>query len=104
MFSQFLRLSHPDLARDNAGERFFNFLNFFNIVFAIFLGIFFPGPSMSGISELKFFLSFSAYHIPDLSRNNDARRSFNSLNFFATVFRIFLGIFLPGPSMSGISD
>jgi len=79
-------------------------LNFFNIVFVIFLGIFFPGPSMSGISELKFFPFFSAYHIPDLARNNDTRRSFNFLNFFAIVFRIFLGIFLPEPRVSGISN
>ena len=37
--------SHPVLAKNNAGKRFFNFLNFF----AIFFGIFLSGSSMNGI-------------------------------------------------------
>ena len=40
-------LSHPVLAKNNAGKGFLNFLNFF----AIFFGIFFPGPSMNGIRD-----------------------------------------------------
>ena len=40
-------LSHPVLAKNNAGKRFFNFLNFF----AIFLGIFLPWSSMNGIRD-----------------------------------------------------
>ena len=44
-FTLFLDLSHTVFAKNNAGMRFFNLLNFF----AIFSGIFFPGPSMNGI-------------------------------------------------------
>jgi len=50
--SRFLGLSHPDLAKINAGKRFFNFFN-------IFFGIFLPGFSMNRIGT-KFFFSFSA--------------------------------------------
>ena len=46
-FSPFLALSHPVLARNNAGKKFFNFLNFFAIIFGIFL----PGSSMNGIRD-----------------------------------------------------
>ena len=44
-FSLFPRLSHPILAKNNAGKSFFNFLNFL----AIFFGISFHGSSMKGI-------------------------------------------------------
>ena len=47
IFSLFLDLSHPVLAKNNARKRFFNFLNFF----AIFFGIFFPRSSMNGIQD-----------------------------------------------------
>ena len=53
-------LSHPVLAKNNAGKRFYNFLNFFTIFFEIFL----PGSSMNGIRVYNFFPSFSAYFIP----------------------------------------
>ena len=43
--SLFPGLSHPVLARNNAGKRFLKFSNFF----AIFFGIFLPGSSMIGI-------------------------------------------------------
>ena len=46
-FSILLGLSHPVMARNNAGKRFFNFFNFFGIVFGIFL----PGSSMNGIQD-----------------------------------------------------
>ena len=59
-FSPFLDLSHPVLAWNNAGKRFFNFLNFI----AIFFGIFLHWLSMNGIRVLNFFFSFSAYLIP----------------------------------------
>ena len=36
IFSLFLGLSHPVLAKYNAGKRFFNFLNFFTIFFFAF--------------------------------------------------------------------
>ena len=53
-------LSHPVLAKNNPGKRFYNFLYFF----AIFLGIFLPGSSMNGILELNFVFNFSAYLVP----------------------------------------
>ena len=43
----FFGLSHTVLAKNNAGKRFYNFLNFFTIFFGIFL----PGSSMNGILE-----------------------------------------------------
>ena len=46
-FSLFLGLSHPVLAKNINGKRFFNFLNFF----AIFFGIFLPGSSMNIIGD-----------------------------------------------------
>ena len=46
-FFLFLGLSHPFLARNNAGKRFFNVLNFFTIFFGIFL----PGSSLNGIRD-----------------------------------------------------
>ena len=42
IFFPFLGLSHPVLAKNNAGKGFLNF-------FAIFFGIFLPGSSMNGI-------------------------------------------------------
>ena len=59
-FFLLLDLSYPVLAKNNAGMRFFNFLNFFAIFFEIFL----PGSSMNGIGDEIFFLPFSAYLIP----------------------------------------
>ena len=59
-FFLFFGLSHPVLAKNNAGKRIFNFLNFF----AIFFGIFLPGSNMNGMWEEHFFLAFSAYLIP----------------------------------------
>ena len=46
-FSPFLGLSHPVLAKNNAGKRFFNFWNFF----PIFFGIVLLGSSMNGIRD-----------------------------------------------------
>ena len=43
----FLGLSHLVLAKNNAGKRFYNFLNFFTNFFEIFM----PGPSMNGIRD-----------------------------------------------------
>jgi len=43
----FFGLSHPVLAKNNAGKRFYNFLNFFNIFFGIFL----PWLCMNGIRD-----------------------------------------------------
>ena len=60
VFTHFLSLSHPVLAKNNARRRFYNFLNFFTL----FLRIFFPGSSMNGIRYYIFFFSFSANLIP----------------------------------------
>ena len=59
-FSLYLGPSNPVLAKNNTGNRIFNFLNFF----AVFLGIFLLGSSRNGIRDKFFFLSFSAYLIP----------------------------------------
>jgi len=53
-------LSHPVWARNNAGNRFYNFLNFYTILF----GIFFPGSSMNGNWDWNYFFTFSAYIFP----------------------------------------
>ena len=46
-FTSFLGLSHPILAKNNVGKRFFIILNFFAIFFRIFL----TGSSMNGIRD-----------------------------------------------------
>ena len=56
---QFFGLSHPVLAKNNGGKRFYYFLNFFTIFFGIFL----PGSSMNRILEKNFVFTFSAYFI-----------------------------------------
>ena len=58
-FFLFFGLSHLVLAKNIAGKRFYNFLNFFTIFFGIFL----PGSSTNGIRDY-FFFSFSDYLIP----------------------------------------
>ena len=64
VFSLFLHLSHSVLAKNIAGNRFFNFLNFFATVFGIFLRILFPWSSMNRIWDWKLFNSFSTYLNP----------------------------------------
>ena len=56
----FLGLSPPVLAKNNAGKKFFNFLNFFTI----FFGIFFSGSTMNGILEWNLVFTFLVYLIP----------------------------------------
>ena len=56
----FFSLPPPDLAKNNAGKRFYNFLNFLTIFFEIFL----PGSSMNEILESNFVFTLSAYLIP----------------------------------------
>ena len=72
-FFLFFGLSHPVLAKNNTGKRFFNFLNFFTI----FFGIFFPGWSMNGILEWNFVFTFSAYPLPVLAKNNARKMVYN---------------------------
>ena len=96
-FSPFLGQSHSVLAKNNTGNRIFNFLNFF----AVFLGIFLLGSSRNGIRDKIFFLSYSAYLIPFQLKIMLERSFFNFLNFFAIFF---FGIFLLGSSMNGFRD
>ena len=95
-FSTFLGLSHPVLAKNNAGKWYFIFFK----IFAIFFGIFFAGPSINWIRDKILFHSFSTYLILFWLKIMPERRFFNFLNFFP----IFFGIFFPGPSMNGIRD
>ena len=95
-FFLFLGLSHPVFAKNNAGKRFFNFLNFF----AIFFGILLHGSSVSRIWDYNFFFPFLGQSNLILPRNNARKRFLNFLNFFA----IFFGIFLPGSSVNGNWD
>ena len=82
IFSRFLGLSHPILAKNNAGKRFLNF-------FAIFFAIFLPGSSMNGIRDYIFSLSFSADLIPFWIIIMPERG-------FLIFFAIFFGVFFPG--------
>ena len=96
LFSLFLSLSHPVLAGNNVGKRFFNFFNFF----ATYIGIFLYESSLNGIREVNFFffLFLGLSHLV-LAKNKIGNRFFfNFFNFFA----IFFGIFLPRSSMNGI--
>ena len=95
-FFLFFGLSDPIFARNNAGKRFSNFLNFC----AIFFGIFLPRSSMNGILDQNFFSLFHGLSHPVWDKNNAEKRFFNFYNFFA----IFFGIFLPGSSTNGIWD
>ena len=74
IFSLFLGLSHPFLAKDHAGKRFFSFLNFFRNFLA--------RVEYQRNSRLNFFFLFLRLTQPILDRNN-ARINF--LNFF-TIF------------------
>ena len=59
-FFHFFKLSPPVLAKNNAGKRFYKFLNFFTVFFEIF----FPGSRMNGILEENFVFTFFAYLVP----------------------------------------
>ena len=92
LFSLFFCLSHPVLAINNTGKRFFNFLNFFAVFFEIFL----PGSSVSRIWDYFFF--------PFLALPNLVLAISNERNRFFKFFAIFFGIFLPRSSLNGIRD
>ena len=92
-FSRFLSLSHPVLAKTNAGERFFEF---FYYHFRNFLA----GVEYERNSGPKFFSLFLGQSHSVLAKNNTGNRIFNFLNFFA----IFFGIFLLGSSTNEIQD
>ena len=77
-FSLFLGLYHPVLAENNAGNRFFNFLNFF----AIFSEFSCLGRVRTEFGT-KIFSLFLGLPQPFLHRNNAGIKFFNFLNFFA---------------------
>ena len=91
----FFGLSHLVLAKNNAGKRFYNFLN----CFTIFFGIFFPGSNERN-SGVKFCFHFFGLSHPVWAKNIAGKRFYNFLNFFT----IFFGIFSPGMSMNGILE
>ena len=93
-FSRFLGLSHPVLAKNNAGKRFFSFFEFFCYFFRNFLS----RVEYDRNSGLKFFTLFLSLFQPVLDRNNAGINFYIFLYFFA----IFFGIFLLGSSMNGI--
>ena len=92
-FSHFLGLSHPVFAKNNAGERFFEF-------FCYFFQNFLARVEYELNSGLKFFTLFLDLSHPVLAKNNAGKRFVNFLIFFS----IFFEIFLSGLSMNGIRD
>ena len=84
VFSRFLGLSYPVFAKNNAGNGFFNFLNF--------LGFFSEFPCTGRVwTEFrnKFFFFFLGLSQPFLDRNNAGINFFNSLNFFTIFYLAF---------------
>ena len=95
-FYLFLGLSHPVLAKNNAGKWLFNFSNFF----AIFFGIFFPRSTMNENRDKFFFFSISAYLLPFWLKVIPER---DFLIFFI-FFTMFFGIFLLWLGTNRIQD
>ena len=95
LFSLFLGLSYPVLAKNNAGKGFFNFYNFF----AIFSEFSCPGKVWTEFGT-EFLFHFIGLSHPVLAKNNAGKGFFHFLNFFA----IFFWIFLLGSCMNGIRD
>ena len=88
-FSPFLGLSHPILAKNNAGKRFFE-------IFCYFFWNFLAGIEYERNSGLKFFppLLTQSHPISSLlAKNNAGKKFFNLLNFFDNFFRNFLSGF-----------
>ena len=77
-FSRFLGLSHPVLAKNNAGKRFFSFFEFFCYFFRNFLS----WVESDRNSGLKFFTLFLSLFQPVLDRNNAGINIFIFLLFF----------------------
>ena len=84
-FFLFFGLSHPVLAKNNAGKSFFNFL----IFFSIFFGILLSGSSVNGIRDNEFFFLFLGLYHPVLAKNNAGKRFLNFLIFFLLFFLEF---------------
>ena len=96
VFSRFLSISHPVLAKKNARKRFFKFLNFFAIFFSEFSC---PNPVWTEFGTKMFFLFFGLSY-PVLAIKNAGKWFFNFFEFFS----IFFTIFSPGSSMNGNRD
>ena len=95
-FFLFFGLSHPVLARNNAGIRFFNFFFSFLKLFSEFSS---RGRVCTEFGTKIFFVVLTLSH-PVLAKNNAGKTFLNFLNFFA----FFFGIFFPEPSMNGNRD
>ena len=74
----FFGLSHPVLAKNNAGKMFYNFLSFF----AIFFRNFFARVEYERNSGVKFCFHFFGLSRPFLAKNNAGKSFYNFLNFF----------------------
>ena len=77
-FSRFLGLSHPVLAKNNAGKRYFSFFEFFCCFFRYFIS----RVEYDRNSGLKFFTLFLGLFQPVLDRNNAGINFFIFLLFF----------------------
>ena len=84
-FSVIFGLSHPILAKNNAGKRFFNFL----IFFFYFFRNFHARVKYERNSGLKVFSRFLGLSHPVLAKKNAKKRFFSFLNFFAIFFSEF---------------
>ena len=91
----FFGLSHPVLAKNNAGKWFYNF--FF---FLLFFSEFSCPVEYEWNSGVKFCFHFFGLSRPVWAKNYAGKRFLNFLNFFT----IFFGIFLPGSSINGILE
>ena len=78
--------SHPVLAKNIAGKRFYYFLNFFTIFFRNFLS----QVEYERNSELKFCFHFFGLSHPVFAKSNAGKRFYNFLNFFTIFFQNFL--------------
>ena len=77
-FSPFLGQSHPVLAKNNAGKRFFKFFEFLCYFFWNFLA----GVEYERSSGVKFFCTFLGLSHPVLAKNNAGK---NFFKFFECV-------------------
>ena len=94
--SHFFGLSHPVLAENNVGKRFYNFSNFFTNFFRKFLA----RVEYERNNGVKFCFHFFGLSHPVLAKNNTGKRFCNFSNFFT----IFFWNSLSGSSKNGILE
>ena len=92
----FFGLSHPVLARTNAGKRFYDFFEFFCYFFRNFIA----RVKNERNSGVKLCFQFFSLPRPIWAENNAGKWFYNFLNFFT----IFFVIFLHGSNMNGIRE